>query len=323
LKKVSGEIKNKYPGSWLYSRKVLEWLFVPEYRSQLPLLYRVFAICSQLYFWFTDSDYFMGGRRLFLAIVSIRQFLFKWNYAIISVPSFRICVDLTDLRFLNVVNEFLKEKSDTRILGSLLSPGDTFIDIGANHGSFSVIASRLVGTNGLVVAVEPQPRLIYAINTSLKNNSFCPYKVLHTAVGNYDGEIEFLIPTDSSGSAGVFKEHSARHHHKKFSVQIKKFDSLIDWKSFPGKVVLKLDIEGSENAFLEGAGEMLRTLKPTLILEINPKSIQASGIKGEILVNLIKELGYVNFAYLKMPGERLSVDELSANKFANVILFHN
>ena len=40
-----------------------------------------------------------------------------------------------------------------------LGPGDTVVDVGANEGYFSVVASRRVGSTGRVIAIEPQARL--------------------------------------------------------------------------------------------------------------------------------------------------------------------
>jgi FkbM family methyltransferase len=300
---------------------IIEWIFRPELRSQLPLLLIFFSRCGQLYFKITKNDYFKGGRRLFLIISSINKSLFGVNYLNIRLPEYEICVDLTDPRFLNVINELLKEKSDTGVLNSLLKEGDTFIDIGANQGSFSIVASRLVGESGRVIAIEAQPRLVYAIKKSLELNALCPYDVFQTAVGDYDGVIEFLIPTDTSGTAGVFYAHSARHHYKTIRIPIVKFDNLIEWHNLLGNVILKLDIEGSEYAFLKGAKEMISNSKPIILMEINPESIHAANITGDILLNTLMDLGYQFFAELNSPGNRLSICKLNMTSFRNVILY--
>ena len=49
-------------------------------------------------------------------------------------------------------------------ISDLLSDGQVFIDIGANNGYFSVRASQYVGGDGMVLAIEPQARLIPKIN---------------------------------------------------------------------------------------------------------------------------------------------------------------
>src|SRR5690348_8876961 len=52
------------------------------------------------------------------------------------------------------------ERALTQVIAGLLRHGDTFLDIGANEGYFSVLGARCVGRDGRVLAVEPQSRLI-------------------------------------------------------------------------------------------------------------------------------------------------------------------
>src|SRR3954468_546190 len=55
-------------------------------------------------------------------------------------------------------------------LKSLLQRGDTFIDVGANEGYFSVVAARLVGPTGRVIAIEPQSRLARVLERNFAIN---------------------------------------------------------------------------------------------------------------------------------------------------------
>src|SRR5262249_11715247 len=45
----------------------------------------------------------------------------------------------------------------TRVLSAVLSPGMVFVDVGAHVGLYSLIAGRIVGTTGKVLAFEPEP----------------------------------------------------------------------------------------------------------------------------------------------------------------------
>jgi len=320
VNKVPREIKHKYPGSWLFSKQNLEWLFIPELSSQLPVLLRFFSFYAKSYFKRTGNDYFIGGRNFFLRIAKINRF-FGVNFGMIELAEYKIYVDFTDPRFLNVINELHKVKPVTGVLGTLLKKGDTFIDVGANHGSFSLIAGRYVGKNGLVVAIEAQPRMGRIIELSLSKNLNCKFLNFNTAVGDTDGEVEFLIPNDTSGAAGLFKAHSAKHKHRRVRVSVKRFDDLTDWRSFPGNVIVKLDIEGSEPDFLKGARNMIKSRKPVILVEINPQSMKASGTKPEEFKELLKELGYRYYSNLETPSDKNNLEELNMSRFGNVILF--
>ena len=88
--------------------------------------------------------------------------------------------------------------------------------LGANHGSFSVVESFIIGAEGHVIAVEPQPRLSALLRRSLEVRK-SPYKVHQLALGDRSGDVSLHIP-DSSGAAGMHEGHSATHSHRTLSV---------------------------------------------------------------------------------------------------------
>jgi FkbM family methyltransferase len=309
------------PDAWIYSRSTLEWMLNPKLTSQLPWLYRIFSTYSTNYFKLTGASDLKGGRRLFQLLSGVFRWRSPQDYLKLNLSNYEVFVDPLDARFFQVVNELTQPDAETQVLTKLLGEGDTLIDIGANHGSFSIVASKLVGKTGLVVAVEPQPRLAKAVKKSLAKNSLGHFQVYPVAVGNTEGEIELLLPKGTSGSAGIFPEHSATHDYEAVKVPIKRFADLAPWQNFPGKVVLKLDIEGSESAFLAGAKPMIMALKPPLIIEIHPGTLKASQTTGSALKTQLQELGYTQYAEMHQLDERSSLADLSMTTQRNMVLF--
>ena len=62
------------------------------------------------------------------------------------------------------------EQTDMALFGKLLAPGDTVLDIGANHGVYALQAALAVGPRGQVHALEPNPRLASLTDMSLNIN---------------------------------------------------------------------------------------------------------------------------------------------------------
>jgi len=311
---------NAYPGDWLFEYSVLKWLFEPELKRQLPPPLRVFSWYAWLYFKTTQANQLKAGRRILLALRTVYRLSPKREYLRLRLPPGEVYLDLENPRFLGVVSE-LNTPVIPRILSTLLSKGDTFIDVGANHGSFSLVASGLVGPNGYIVSIEPQHRLASVIERTLGSNAACPFQVCQMALGNADGEVDFFIPDDTTGSAGVFRSHSATHRYRSVRVPMKRFDAAVNWRALPGKIVLKVDVEGSEYDFLMGARKMITERAPTLILEIHPGTLKASGRTGDALMQLLAELGYRCYAEQESPRESFSLESLDTSRQRDVILW--
>jgi FkbM family methyltransferase len=309
------------PDAWIYNYPVLKWMFEPSLGKQLPPQYQIFRTYAYWYFKLTGQTYLSGGRELFQFLAhrlskksGDREYKFH-------LPNCDIYVDRFDARFFKVIDELTDPKSDLLVLPELLSTGDTFIDVGANHGSFSIAASKLVGKTGRAVAVEAQPHLAKMVEKSLSINAPCNFRVYPVAVGDREGEVEFLIPQGTSGSAGLFEEHSATAKFSSIKVPIKRFDDLVEWQSFLGRTLIKLDIEGSETAFLLGASKMIRALKPTLIIEIHPGTLKASKNTGEDLKRLLQDLGCDRYAEMDNLKNTFPLEHLNTQVQRNVVIY--
>src|SRR6266516_2742793 len=76
------------------------------------------------------------------------------------------------------------EPSIGRAMKTYLRPGDTFWDIGANIGWFSLLASKIVGSNGKVFSFEPSPDVFNLLSANARGlNSI---RAIQCGVGNAD-----------------------------------------------------------------------------------------------------------------------------------------
>lgn len=276
------------PGSWLYRRASLSWLSDPALIRQLPRLYRLFACyCAAPGYHPIGAEALLRGVIAMERLTSLRDGIIP-----LHIGEFNVFLDLWDPRFLRIPLEL----SETpRLLNYFLKPGDTFIDAGANHGTFSIVAAGLVGTEGLVVAIEPQPRLAGLLRKLLAQGP-SRFQVHQMACGQYSRDAaDFYIPAATSGSASLFPDYSARCHHRSIQVATRTLDELIDWRRLTGRTFIKLDIEGSELSCLLGARQLIRAAAPTLMLEINPSAMRGAATTKTALVETLLHLGYERF----------------------------
>jgi hypothetical protein len=92
------------------------------------------------------------------------------------------------------------------VLERYLQPGCTFIDLGANEGYFSVVASRLVGPRGKVISVEPQSRLQNIIRTNLDLNKCANVRVVKAALSAQSGTVTLELAPDIN-TGGIRMDH--------------------------------------------------------------------------------------------------------------------
>jgi FkbM family methyltransferase len=222
-----------------------------------------------------------------------------------------VYLDLCDSRFLCVMNELTQASDERRILGSLLHAGDTFVDIGANHGSYALIASRVIGSGGLVIAFEPQARLAGLLSQSLAANGASRFAVHAAACTEKEGSVEFFLPEGLSGSAGLFAGFSGRGKHQRTVVRTTTLDLSLANETITGNLFFKIDVEGSEFQAILGARNTILRYRPPILFEINPGSAEAAGHSVSELLDLLSQLGYQKFSELNeypVTKEKSAVD---------------
>jgi FkbM family methyltransferase len=305
------------PGSWIFSRRNLGWLTARDAYLALPPLFRIFARYCRIAP-NTPRGRLFGAELLHFAVSSITRLLGLPDRVRVRVGTHVVYLHITDPRALVVPHEIV-HSTETRFLAEVLGEGDTFVDVGANHGSFSVVAGGLVGASGRVVAIEPQPRLAELVQRSLAENCQCPFTVLQIACADAEGEQEFFIPARSSGSASLFRAYTATSTVRRVPVRVKRFDDALDWRRLPGKVVMKIDIEGAELDFLKGGAQALAHLRPEIVLEVNPFAARGAGTSLQELATQLQALGYHTFRELDNPTPK-DLARLEASRSRNVVL---
>lgn len=295
------------------------WFDDPNITNSFPPIYHLYTAYSRLMF-NSRSGFVAGGTWLLKKLGKLTRLLHLRNEAMVQIGEVKAWVDLSDPRVFLVFGELAGNDSESEIMRRLLSPGDTFIDAGANHGSYSLKAARLVGEKGKVLALEPQPRLASLIRKSFAANGCSNAEVYEVACSNHSGVTEFYLPERGSGTAGIYKAFSASAAHRKIQVKMARFDELIEWPDLPGQVFVKLDVEGSELAFLRGAEQMIRCRKPFVLLEVNPASAHASGSSAEQLVSFLVSLGYENFSEVESYPRTASLSGADFTNQRNILV---
>jgi FkbM family methyltransferase len=172
-----------------------------------------------------------------------------------------------------------------------LRPGDTFIDIGANEGFFTVVASRMVGRAGRVLAVEPQQRLEPVLARNLKENLCKNVAVIQAAISNCSGTATLhLAPDMNTGSSGL-----AVATHYRVATQLTPLMTLTELLAHVpnAKPIVKMDIEGYEYEAILGSEDVFRLgVIATLIVEPHDHMLRQRNLDVEALPRFLRSCGY-------------------------------
>jgi len=142
-----------------------------------------------------------------------------------------------------------------------LGPGDIFIDVGANIGYYSILASKLVGIDGRVFAVEPIPSTAGVLRFNLKINSLRNVVVVEKAGYFTQGRLKMSIPFKEFGLASIFRKGGVEVY-----VEAVPLDDL--FHDIPYVKLLKLDVESSEYEVLKGLNKTLNHTE-CVVLELS------------------------------------------------------
>ncbi len=129
-----------------------------------------------------------------------------------------------------------------------LREGDLFLDIGANVGTYAVLASGVC--RAITWAFEPDPNTAGRLRRNLAINNLDELvTVYELALGDDEGEILFTVGRDTRNRVAGLGEKNVR------MVRQQRLDALISAASRP--IMIKMDVEGYGDQVLQGAGALL------------------------------------------------------------------
>ena len=227
--------------------------------------------------------------------------------------------DFADERILEIIHEFRHDQRELHVLDRLLSEGDTFIDIGANYGTYSLSCARRVGSSGIVISIEPQAHLAACISKSAKMSRLDNVTVVQAACGAENGRTNLLVPVDDRGRGGVFPEFSGQWQNEMETVSVLTLDSICESLSRHGRMVIKIDVEGSEFDVLDGAARTIAERRPGILIELNPWSARAAAKTTASLLGRLQDMGYTTFATMTSFPDPIPVESIPTDKQCNVL----
>lgn len=213
------------------------------------------------------------------------------------------------------------EVAITRLMKTLIKPGMTVLDVGANIGYFSLVVAQLVGESGGVWAFEPVPHLVDIISNNIRDNGYVGrIHIVPEAVNDAPGTVELHVNAAISAHSSLYSHASAYLDEQKSAerIPIKIASTSLDtWaaqKGWPTVDLVKMDVEGAERLALEGMVELCRrTPGLKLIIEFNIRTLHAAGTTPEQFIAALRACGFETISIVEAELQSLDMKEGLSN----------
>tara|TARA_Y100000768_G_scaffold115279_1_gene85077 strand:- start:5311 stop:6210 length:900 start_codon:yes stop_codon:yes gene_type:complete len=183
----------------------------------------------------------------------------------------------------------LREYEDMGFLLHVLEPGDLFVDVGANIGSYSILAGSCEGVN--VLAFEPVPKTFSWLEKNISINTLDDkVKAMNFGLAEKNGTVHFSSNLDVRNH--VLLENI--ENLPSIEINVATLDNVLEGKN---PTIIKIDVEGFETHTLIGAKDVINN--PSLIaviIETNGGG-ERYGKKDDEIHKLLSSKGFNSFEY--------------------------
>jgi FkbM family methyltransferase len=174
---------------------------------------------------------------------------------------------------------------------SMLPPGGTFVDVGANIGVLSALAALRVGHQGNVLAVEASPATYPFLVRNLAATG-CPRALpVNGCAWDAPGSLKFCHLPHIAGGSHITT--SGAEEGQVYTLSCAPLDTLMAKAGLDRIDLMKIDVEGSEIRVLHGAKQILSEHRPPVIIEFNQFTLrQHAGATVQELYRCLRDYGY-------------------------------
>ena len=178
------------------------------------------------------------------------------------------------------------EAEEKEFFKARLRTGMTVVDIGANIGDYTLVASRGVGDSGMVYAFEPDPVSYSLLERNIRLNNCENVVPYNLAITDSVGERTLYLDSEDSGrqslSAANVRE-VAECVRSRTETLDHFFENLATKPDF-----IKIDAQGAEGLILQGAQNLLRKQDLQVIMEFWPRALRNFGVDPMELLRMLE-----------------------------------
>lgn len=197
------------------------------------------------------------------------------------------------------------ERKSIEIWQRLVRQSSVILDIGANSGIYSLVASRL-NPDAEIFAFEPVPETFAWLQRNIDVNQFrIVAEPLAASDKNGSAEIWLDAPGSHYGPSLFLAEHKSASDGVRDNVKTVRLDDYFQARGIDRIDLAKIDVERHEPAVLQGMRNLLTKSKPMLLLEVLDDET------GRLIERQLEGLGYHFFNIHEPSGSVRKTDHIT------------
>jgi FkbM family methyltransferase len=250
-------------------------------------------VLHRLYTYYVQAHHHRGKQRiehLLKSVLRIEDVLFRTPYDVL------MRLNPSDLVQYHILKEGAYEIASLALISRLLLDAKCFVDVGGHVGQYALTAAKVMGRNGNVIVVEPNPRTFSYLVRNIKLNGLHNTTAILGAASGQGGLLRMQLPPDDNW--GVSRKAATSGEVGDYLVPAFKLSDLVQELNVPPIDVLKVDVEGHEMEVLKGLFAAGQAQPKHIIFEFVPAVFQ----NWEI-INYLRSRNYTVYDISGKPYE--------------------
>jgi len=204
-----------------------------------------------------------------------------------NIDGIKFHLDVSDYMEWKIYYELEKHLSE-KVL-QYVQKEDIILDVGANIGFYSLTLANHA-QQGKVLSFEPNKFIYNKLQQNIDSNTLRNIKTYNFGLGEETGKFQMdLSDSNNRGSGYVSNQTNSSESN---SIEIYNLNEIFESLDIPRIDFIKIDIEGYEYNFLQGANNLIEKFKPTIFIEICDQHLRRQCSSANELISYLQSLGY-------------------------------
>ncbi|MBV9264854.1 MAG: FkbM family methyltransferase [Acidobacteriaceae bacterium] len=185
------------------------------------------------------------------------------------------------------------EPNISRWIASRLNPGDTFVDVGANVGYFSLLAASRTTASGRVIAIEACPEIFAQLQDNCRRNSYTNIRAINVAASDQPGTLRLYRGGNENGGSTTTIA-TAEGGQSYSDITALPLSGILSPEECSRMRLIKIDVEGAEYNVLKGAAPIFEHAPQNLeiLVELHPTLLAAQNKTIKDVFQLMSSHGF-------------------------------